>query len=223
MYANKLIKITLFLSLAFIFMGCEPAKLSPEISNELEKIGGIKIASVVLVDSKTGKTESFKHAETEVEHADMLPASSIEKITSISVVRVKGVEREDIDENYQFCNYITIDGHTELICKNTERQEELDQSRGIPDIPPELADKLEGLSEKVNNLSFLTLVDLDSGRTKLFKHADYEQVTAALPQSISEIGKTTSMTIINFKQNPCCQEVVINGRAKVECRTFCFF
>lgn len=213
MYAYKLIKITLLISLVFVLMGCGGiAKLPPEVSNELEKISGLKIAALVLVGSKTGKTEYFKHADTVVERADILSASAIKKITSTSVVRVKGVKREYIDENYQLCNYITIDGETELICKNTERQEP-DQYQGIPNLPPKLTARLKEISN-VGDFSYLTLTDIITGETKLFKNTDYEQVTSKFPQAISAIKISTPATIATFKSS-CKQWITVAGESVV--------
>ncbi len=213
MYVDKLIKITLFFSLLFVLTGCGGiVKLPPEVSDELEKISGLKIAALVLVDSKTGETEYFKHADTVVERADILPASTMKKITNITVTRVEGAGREHIDENYQLCNYIIIDGHTELICKNTERPEP-DQYQGIPNLPQQLVAQLKGMS-KVGDFSYLTLTDIITGETKLFKNTNYVQVTSKFPQAISAIRISTPATIATFRGS-CKQWIVVDGESVV--------
>jgi len=212
MNTNNLIKITILVLLIFVLTGCETRSLPIQVSDEIEKFSGSEVAVIIAADGKTGNIEIFKHSKTEEKHSDNVPISKIEKITSIFVARVTGVKREDIDENYQFCNYITIDGNTDLICKNNEIQES-DQSQGIQNIPPELVTQLEEFGKKVNNLSFVALVGIEKGETKIFKNANYEQVLSALPQSISEIQKSTSINVINGKKNPCIQQIIVGGES----------
>lgn len=211
------ITIIMLISLAFVAAGCSK-DIPSQVSDRIEEIYNVKIGFVALIDSDSGQTKYLKHEKADADpffsFNKSQPASDIRRVTSVSVVGVSGIKIAEV--HYQSCNYITFgdymkNNQTELICRNLENQglEErpyLKKASEIPIISEDLGVEL-GKAGGIENIGFLVLTDINTGKTKLLRHENYVSLPVSFPQSISEIKSSSAWNVITYRKNPCCQLV----------------
>lgn len=226
--------ITLFLLILGI-TGCSN-DLPIGLGHHLERASDIKFGFVALIDSSTGQAKYLRNTnvggstETGISGFSDLsqPASEIRDITTVSVVGVSGIA------GHQSCNHITINSprkeltDTRLICRNNENRKSLlqnpDKTSEIPNLPRELINKLADTGS-INNLGFLILTDIETGKTNLFKHEDYVDLPlppANSPLPVTEVKTNNSWSIVTFKVNPC-HSYAVNSQGQRICNysTYC--
>lgn len=215
MHANYFIKFFIFFGflvlLLFAIRGCENRVLNYHLSKELEALAGVHFATFELIDSSTSKTETFRHNRTFIAQKNdkifqkEIDASKLMNMSSVMVQRALIT-----DSQYQFCNFVHINGITRLICKNNTDQIEHDQLEGVPSLPPRIAIQLETLDKNINNIGFLILPGLKDGETKLFinRSKGYTELPLDLSNSsqpIEKLKKSMMFGYTNYAVNPCHQ------------------
>ncbi|QOJ24643.1 MAG: hypothetical protein HRU78_14130 [Gammaproteobacteria bacterium] len=217
--------ITLF-SLIVGVTGCTNS-LPIGLTHDLERASDTKFGSVALIDSSTGQTKYLISANggTSNFFDKPQPASEIKEVTTVSVVGVSGIA------GYQSCNYITIDSRqvkstdTRLICRNNEnRKSELrdsDKASEIPTLPENLVNRLADTGS-INNLGFLILTDIITGKTKLFRSENYVDLPISFPLPVTEIKNNNVWSVITFVVNPC-SSCTTNSQGEQVCKyvTYC--
>ncbi len=207
--------------------GCSDKFLPIGLAHHLERASDTKFGYVALIDSSTGQTKYLISANgaTSKSFGKPQPASEIKEVTTVSVVGVSGIT------GYQSCNYITIDSRhvgsmeARLICRKDEsRETKLQDSDNFSEIPTLPRDLLSRLAEAgdINNLGFLILTDVITGKTKLFRHENYVDRSVSFPLSVTEVKNNNSWSVITFKVNPCRQLLVNSkGEAYWDYSTYC--
>ncbi|MBS0484486.1 MAG: hypothetical protein JSS06_04605 [Proteobacteria bacterium] len=223
------VKISIIMIILFFvtlsFTGCSD-KLPIGLAHDLERASDTKFGFVALIDSNTGQAKYLKNingvaASTFFDEPQS--ASEIKEVTTISVIGVSGIA------GYQSCNHVTVDSrHVEeskfmedrLICRDNESREitrlqDSDNFSEIPTLPRDLLDRLASAGG-INNLGFLILTDVITGKTKLFKHENYVDRDFRFPLSVTEVKNNNSWSVVTFKVNPCSQ-CTVNSDGQRHC------
>lgn len=198
-----------FLDLATHFI-----KLTPELSQRLEKKAGFRFSQVAFINSETGENKFMIHDEFGLSANENV--SEIRNITPISVVGVSGVKIGN--KTYESCNYVSFDAETRLICKRgADQPSPGDPTDPIESFPTELATEIERASG-INNVGFLLFSDYATGKLKIVSNQNYISFHGQLPKSVSAINNGLSWSVTTYKQNPCCTTVMIGSEKQKVCK-----
>lgn len=217
--------ITLFLLILGI-TGCSN-DLPIGLAHHLERASDIKFGFVALIDSSTGQAKYLRNANAGASKFfnKSQPASEMTDVITVSVVGVSGIA------GYQSCNHITINNSlekstkTRLVCRDNEnRKSKLLDSEIAPEIPIISKDLFNRLADagNINNLGFLILTDVITGKTKLFRQENYVDLPVGFPLSVAEVKNNNTWSVVNFRLNPC-SSCTTNSKGEHDClyNTYC--
>ncbi len=266
MLNTRKLKIYIIILIAFILASCAqhtPHKeLSTGLAKKVQEVVGkdFDFGNLVIMDATTGKsvflkrTERMEDGRLQYVTKPISGAITVKKPKDVSSYSVFGAEimqnndpelPQCNDIGHSFCNIVTINNETVLICKKTESLIQgilgaagdtietvikipgtILQPKELTDIlvklPKELTEELTELGGgTINDIGFLIVQNLKDGDLKLLKDDDYEKVDyESMRDCISTLTNVKSTSSVVY-EGSCCSASSSNGNEKVTCNRRC--
>ncbi len=231
------LKISIVLVLLiYLLTGCAGSHIKGipiDVSSEIDGLvgEGFNFGHLVIMDANTGKHVLLKREDKDengnlkYETTRITGPQSISDVRNVSTSSVHKVNIEE--ERYSFCNIVTINGGTELICKKEGpvKSDTYDQGsrpaksaktqvKGITGIVPRpitlpgpLVRDLEELGKgRVNDIGFIVLYDISGTKKQLLISEGYQTADMSLFDSVKELSRRASTSAVFYhRDNPCCK------------------